>query len=89
VVPDTPLLKLSAAWVAPLQSVCPGGTTTLGLGNTRMPKFWDVPTQPLAVGVTVIVAVTEEVPLLAAIKDAILPAPVAASPMDMVLFVQL
>ena len=40
-------------------------------------------------GVTVIVANTGRDPVLMAANDAILPVPVAASPMDGVLFVQL
>ena len=52
-----------------------------------------VPTQATAplviVGVTVMVAVTGAAVALVAVKDAILPAPVAASPIDGVLFTQL
>jgi hypothetical protein len=40
-------------------------------------------------GVTVMVAVTGTVVKLVAVKDGILPVPLAASPMDVVLFVQL
>jgi hypothetical protein len=40
-------------------------------------------------GVTVIVAVTTVVPLLVAIKDAISPVPLAARPIEGLLFVQL
>ena len=40
-------------------------------------------------GVTVIVATTGAVPVLIAVKEAILPVPVAASPIDGVLLVQL
>ena len=40
-------------------------------------------------GVTVIVAVTGAVPLFVALNDAILPLPLAARPMEGVLFVQL
>ena len=45
--------------------------------------------QPFAVGVTVIVAVTGLLVLLVAVKAAILPVPDAASPMLVLLFVQL
>jgi hypothetical protein len=41
----------------------------------------------MADGVTINVAVTVAVPLLRAVKDAILPLPVVASPMLRVLFV--
>ena len=46
-----------------------------------------VPVQPLAAGVTVIVAITGTVPVLVAVKEAILPVPLAASPMEVVLLV--
>ena len=45
-----------------------------------MVKVVGVPAQPLAVGVTVIVATTGVVPVLVAVKDAILPVPLAPSP---------
>jgi hypothetical protein len=44
-----------------------------------------VPTQPLAVGVTVIVATTFVVPALVAVKEGMFPVPLPASPMDGVL----
>ena len=43
----------------------------------------------MAVGVTVIVAVTGSAPVLVAVKAAILPAPDAARPMEVLLLVQL
>jgi hypothetical protein len=90
VVPVVVLLNVNALWVAPLQSVWLPGTITLGVGFTVIVKFCDVPTQPLAVGVTVIVAVTGELPLLAAVNEAmVLPVPLPARPMDVVLFDQL
>ena len=46
------------------------------------------PVQPLAAGVTVIVAMTGLVEVLVAIKEAILPAPPAARPIEVVLLVQ-
>lgn len=49
----------------------------------------DVPVQPLATGVTVIVATTVEVVALVAVKVGILPAPLAANPMEGSLLVQL
>jgi len=58
-----------------------------------MVNVLDVPTQltlPFVnVGVTVMVAVTGALVLLVAMKEAILPAPLAASPIDGVLFTQL
>ena len=47
------------------------------------------PAQLLAVGVTMMVAVTGAIPALTAVNDAILPVPVAANPMLVVLLVQL
>ena len=41
------------------------------------------------VGVTIMVAVTGDVPALAAVKAAIFPEPLAASPIDVLLFIQL
>ena len=46
------------------------------------------PGQPLAVGVTVTVAVTGEVPGLVAVKVPMLPLPEAAKPIEVVVFVQ-
>ena len=54
-----------------------------------MVKDCEAPVHPMAEGVTVIVAVTGDVPELTAAKDAILPEPLAASPMEVLLFVQL
>ena len=48
----------------------------------------DDPVQPLAVGVTVIVAVIGDVVLLIAVKAAIFPLPFAARPIAVLLFVQ-
>ena len=47
------------------------------------------PEQRFATGVTVIVAVTGVAPLLSPLKEAISPVPLAAKPIDVVLFVQL
>jgi hypothetical protein len=56
-----------------------------GVGYTVMVNDNGVPTQPFAVGVTVIVSITIVEPLLVAVKDGIFPVPLAASPMDGVL----
>ena len=45
------------------------------------------PVQPLADGVTIIVAVTGALVVLVAVNDAILPVPFAARPIEVVLFV--
>ena len=58
-----------------------------------MVNVLDVPAQltpPLVkVGVTVIVAVTDALVALVAVNEAILPAPLAAKPIDGAVFVQL
>lgn len=51
-------------------------------------KVIGVPAQPLADGVTKMVATTGAVPLLTAVNDGRFPFPLAAKPIDGVLFVQ-
>ena len=51
-------------------------------------KLLAVPEHPFALGVTVIVAVIGVVPALTPAKDDMLPVPLAANPMDGVLFTQ-
>jgi len=48
-----------------------------------------VPVHPLADGVTVMVAVTGTLPVLVAVNAGIFPVPLAARPMEVLLFVQL
>jgi hypothetical protein len=62
---------------------------TVGVGLTLILKVWAVPEQPLAEGVTVIVPDIADVPVFFAVKEAILPEPLAASPIAVLLFVQL
>jgi hypothetical protein len=52
------------------------------IGFTVIVKVIGVPLQPLAEGVTVIVATTGVEPVLVAVNDGILPVPVAGRPMD-------
>ena len=70
-----------------------GTAFTDAVGLTVMANVMGVPTQATAplviVGVTVMVAVTGAAVALVATNDAIFPAPVAASPIDGVLFTQL
>jgi hypothetical protein len=54
-----------------------------------MVKGWVRPVQALASGVTLTVAVTGEADVFVAVKDAILPVPLAARPIDVALFTQL
>jgi len=63
---------------------------TVGVGFTVIVNVVAVPVQPLAVvGVTVIVAVIGAAVVLVAVKLGILPWPLAASPIAVLLFVQL
>ena len=65
------------------------GVTTVAPGLTVIVNEAGVPLHPLAVGVTVMVAVTGDAPGLLAVNDAMLPVPLAARPMEGVLLVQL
>jgi len=71
------------------QTVCAAGVAIAsGVGFTVMVKVIGGPGQPLAVGVTVIVATTMVAPMLVAMNEGISPVPLAASPMVGSLFVQ-
>lgn len=70
----------------PLHNIWFETEVTVGVGFTVIVKVLGVPGQPLAVGVTVIVATTGLVPLLVAVKEEIFPLPLAPKPMDGVLF---
>ena len=61
---------------------------TAGVGFTVIVKITGVPAHPLAEGVTVTVAVTGTLVVFVAVNAAILPAPLAAKPIEVVLFVQ-
>ena len=65
------------------------GCESAGVGFTVMLNVLDDPGQVRAVGVTVMVATTGDDVGLAAVNDEISPVPLAARPMDAVLFVQL
>lgn len=92
-VPATGPAMLTAAVVAPLQRTWLAITFTAGVGLTVMVNVRTGPVQvtpPLVnEAVTVMVAVTGTVVAFVAVKLAIFPVPLAARPMDMVLFVQL
>ena len=64
-------------------------TGTVGLGFTVMLNVIGVPVQVLLTGVTIIVAVTVEFEVLVAVKETILPVPLADKPIEGLLFVQL
>lgn len=87
VVPPTAPEKLTAAVVAPLHKVWSAGSTTFGVGCTVMVNVCAGPVHPLAAGITVMVAVMVDVPLLVAVKAGMSPVPDAARPMEGVLFV--
>lgn len=61
---------------------------TVGVGFTVIVNERGTPGQPLAVGVTVMVAVTGVVPVLVAVKEPMFPLPLAPKPMDVLLLVQ-
>ena len=66
-----------------------GVAVATGEGWTVMVNVFEDPVQPFADGVTVIVATTAVVPLFVAVKEAILPVPLAANPMLVLSLVQL
>jgi hypothetical protein len=53
---------------------------TVGAGFTVIVNVIGVPTQPFAVGVTVMVAITGIAPALVAVNEGIFPVPLAPSP---------
>jgi len=82
------LTKLVAGTEALLQTVMFAGTATVGVGLTVIVYEEGVPTQLLAVGVTVIVAVIVVVPVFVAVNEAMSPVPLEASPIEVLEFVQ-
>jgi hypothetical protein len=88
-VPLTAPVKFTAVVVAPLHNTWLDTVFTVGVGLTVISKVAELPVQLLADGVTVTVAVTGALVVLAAVNAAILPVPLAASPIEVVLFVQL
>ena len=84
--------KVTTVVFDPLQTTWFGGSLTCAEGFTVIEKLSEGPVQlapPLVnVGVTVIVAVTGEVPALIAANEPIFPVPLAASPIAGVLLVQ-
>ena len=92
-VPNTDPVKLTAVVADPTHSTWLATGFTVGVGLTVIVKVCVVPVQvipPLVnTGVTVMIAIIGLVPVLTAVKLAILPVPLAASPMDGALLVQL
>jgi hypothetical protein len=89
VVPLTVPVNVSAGMAVPLHTVCAEGTVTSGVGLTVMVKLCAVPIQPAAVGVTVMAALSGTMPVLTAVKAAMLPLPVAPRPTVVLLLDQL
>lgn len=87
VVPVTVPAKFTAVVLAPLHTVWLPTAFTVGVGFTVMVNVLGVPGHPLALGVTVMVAVTGVLPVLVAVKAPMFPLPDAANPMEGVLFV--
>jgi hypothetical protein len=85
--PAVGLVKVMAVVVAPLHKVWSVTLSTEGAGFTVMVNVSTGPGQPLAVGVTVTVAVTGALPVFVAAKAPILPLPDVAKPMEASLFV--
>ena len=87
-VPVTGPLKLIAVPAAPLQCILLVMLVTVADGLTVTVKVVGVPVHPFAVGVTVIVAVMGAVVAFEAVNEGTFPEPFAASPIAVLLFVQ-
>ena len=79
--------------VPPEQNDCEAGVAVIaGEGFTVIVKVFTEPSQVMPpfvkCGVTVIVATTCAIPELVAVKDAMSPVPLAASPMEVLLLIQ-
>ena len=81
-------VKVTAVVGVPLHSVWLAIAPTVGVGLTVMVKLCAAPMQPLADGVTVIIAAAGVVVVLVAVNDAIFPVPVDARPMLVFVFDQ-
>jgi len=89
ITPATGLVGVTAAVADPLHTVWFAIAFTVAVGFTVIVKLIGTPVQPAALGVTVIVAVIGADVALVAVKLAILPVPLAANPIAVLLFVQL
>jgi len=88
-VPLTELEKNTAVDASPLHKIWSAGFTSIGVGFTMMVNVLGTAGQIPFEGVTVIVAVSTTLPVFTAVKAGISPLPLAARPMDGLLFVQL
>ena len=82
------LVKFVAETVAASQTMVSTGTITVGVGFTVMEYEEGVPTQALAVGVTVMFAIIGAVVVLVAVNEAISPMPLADKPMVVLSLIQ-
>ena len=89
ITPVTPPLKFSVPVPTPLHNTRSTGTITSGVGFTLIVNSLVGPAQPSATGVTLIVAVSVEVPVLTTVKPEILPLPLEARLIEALSFVQL
>ena len=83
------LVKVMGAVVAPLQTCWFSSCEISGDALTVMVNVLGAPGQLLAVGVTVMVAITGEELSFTAIKDGISPVPFTGRPIDGLLFIHL
>lgn len=89
VLPGTGPLMLMAVLLPPLQMVWLAMAFTVGVGFTVMVNEVGVPVHPLAVGVTVMVAVMGAAVVLVAVNERMFPLPEPAKPIPGWLLVQL
>jgi hypothetical protein len=87
-VPLTAPLKLMALVEAVLQTDWPVTEFTVGVGLTVIVKVFRAPGQLFAEGVTEITPCIGELPLFVPAKARILPVPLEARPMDVLLLAQ-
>ena len=88
-VPGTLPVKFTAVLLVPAQRVWSDTAFTDGIGLTVIVNDLGVPLVTPSVGVTMIVATTGVLPLFTAVKEAILPVPLAARPIEVLLLTQL
>ena len=89
VAPLTAVAKVIVFVVTPVQYIWSAGWVIAGNGLTVIVNTFAGLEHPLALAITVIVAVTGCVVLLIAVNDGILPEPLAAKPISVLSFVQL
>lgn len=78
--------KITGLVMPPAHRTWLDGIDTVGVGFTVMINVSDIPTQPAAVGVTMITASTEDTPVLIALNAPTFPIPLAARPTEVFVF---